>query len=724
MNRRGERVLRRLFARLLAAALMVGLSVGPGTVVARAEDVTERTEVKVTKLEIVNEQHEPQAAMRYESSFYLRMEWDASSYGTELKRGDYFDITLPSQMRFPSDSGATNFDVTDADGNAVARAKVVPEGSGGGSVRLTFTDYVEGKARIRGALYLAAKFVSGQIQGGEENHFSVIINGEVTTVAVTVGEIVGPKEEKICKWANAVSNEEKAVWALRINHMREDMKNVVITDTLSEPTEQFQKNSFLLREVEYNELGYSVNIVKVFSPGELEPMLKFFHDEGGREFFVLKLGDIGTKQYRLDYESSYTKGKKLKNTVKLEYDGGEKVISVIWKSAESSGNASGEGSGRIRLVKVDAEDPTVPLADARFIVRDENGRQVTELITGTDGTAETKKMQAGTYYIEEIRAPDGYLLPEKAFPPVLLREGAVERLTLPNRRNTVSRLTVYKKWQDNDNRAGARPESIEITLIPELLDSHGTVVGVPDQWKRTVTVRPDADGFWYFEFTDLPSVASISDAVRASPDKAARSGCRKPVAGASASDAASRSNASVSDALYDSGTGELPDGSVIDDIWHQAGESVRGAIGEVTGRTEDILFGKDHGLYTLRWRAAETVEAGSGYTAAYTRNEDGSITITNRYGPGSDEPEPRRGGNSGGGGGGSRRIRGDAAGGSGEDPSPPEPQAEAEAPAEPDSGRLPKMGEPVNMPLLLAPLIGAALSLLLFCAKRELAVEK
>ena len=62
----------------------------------------------------------------------------------------------------------------------------------------------------------------------------------------------------------------------------------------------------------------------------------------------------------------------------------------------------------LTVKKVDTTNPNKGLPGARFVVRSENGTYKKEVVTGSDGTYTLSGLDAGTYSITELAAPEGY----------------------------------------------------------------------------------------------------------------------------------------------------------------------------------------------------------------------------------------------------------------------------------------------------------------------------
>lgn len=62
----------------------------------------------------------------------------------------------------------------------------------------------------------------------------------------------------------------------------------------------------------------------------------------------------------------------------------------------------------LTIKKVDTTNPNKGLAGAKFLVQSNNGTYSKEVVTGRDGTATVGPLEAGTYSITELEAPEGY----------------------------------------------------------------------------------------------------------------------------------------------------------------------------------------------------------------------------------------------------------------------------------------------------------------------------
>lgn len=161
----------------------------------------------VSDLRILNSQRQEVDHIYHSADFFLSMDWEASANGTGFHAGDYFEIELPNQMAFPTNSSAVDFNLYGADGvTVIATAHVNPYAYSGGNIRVTFTNWVENQYNVSGTLGLAATFKRDLIVTNGTNQLDVTVNGSVGSITTGNGTnivIEGPaplSNEYLMKW--------------------------------------------------------------------------------------------------------------------------------------------------------------------------------------------------------------------------------------------------------------------------------------------------------------------------------------------------------------------------------------------------------------------------------------------------------------------------------------------------------------------------------------------
>ena len=444
--------------------------------VAQAAPEGKAVNVDFTNFEIQNTDHKKANEIYHTSAFLLSMDWDASSYGINLHEGDYFDVTLPDTFKFPNDVTAQDFDLLDPNGNVVAKAHVTPGADeNGGTVRATFTKTVENKYNVKGTMYLVAKFNTKKVVLNEKNTFTVQIGSTYKSGEVTV---VGPHEiehEVLNKWAGKVDGKpNNAQWYVRINHMKSTLHNVVISDTLNDPTQSYIPGSFELQKVVFNKYG---DVSRVLETVNIDSKLTISGNS-----FTLNLGDVNGDQYHLTYQSTYTSGKTLKNKLMLTSDEETKSYEFAYRSAESGGTGDGDLANKIKLIKVEEGNENVKLANAVFTVTKPDGSTF-ELTTGADGTVTSGTLEQGTYKVKEKVAPTGYKLNDKEYTLTVTssKDGAIQTVT---DKPITTKVKVSKKW------VGPRSGSVSVHLLADGVDTGQSLI-------------LDEAGDWKGAFTDL-----------------------------------------------------------------------------------------------------------------------------------------------------------------------------------------------------------------------------
>ena len=444
--RKGDLVMRVKYLVSMILSFLVTLGL-----IAPVYAAPKQVDTNVTKFSFLNKDKVEANKIYHSDDFYLDIDWDASSSGTNLQEGDYFDITLPDKMIFPSDSPYTDFKLYADDGKTVmANAHVDPKESGGGKVRITFTDYVNDKYDVKGNIFLTARFVREEVNTNEDNSFSITVNGEVTTHNITV---VGPTDitdETLAKWGYKDDDPQVANWEMRINHSKYDLDNTVITDNLGDSGETYIEGSITLDEVTYDSKGGVLSREKV----DITDKLTLSEDKTS---FTLNMGDITGKQYSIRYKTTYTPGTTLTNSAVLKSGDVVKDYKATYRSTSTGGTGSGSLANKIKIIKVDAENKETKLEGAEFTLKNEETGKTYTLTTDKDGEVTSDKLVSGKYTIEETKAPTGYIKNgEKVTVEVKDGEAVVKTITNEPLKTNIK---VVKKW------IGEKKDSVTVKLL-------------------------------------------------------------------------------------------------------------------------------------------------------------------------------------------------------------------------------------------------------------------
>ena len=101
---------------------------------------------------------------------------------------------MPEQFDFSGESSEGSFNIETSNGEVVAKAVVTAKKSGGGKVRITFTDYVNGKNDVNWNVSLNAKWNVEAYSVEKETEY------EINSASFTKKIIIKPEkhvEEKI-----------------------------------------------------------------------------------------------------------------------------------------------------------------------------------------------------------------------------------------------------------------------------------------------------------------------------------------------------------------------------------------------------------------------------------------------------------------------------------------------------------------------------------------------
>ena len=373
----------------------------------RAPSTPKQLDATLTDFKILDADGNPVTELCIGTKFKLKMNWELEP-SEMVHTGDYFDLTIPNTINLSTASTPKAFDITDSNGNVVAKATVTPDTvNGGGKIHIVFNDKANNHTNYKGSIELVTYFNQKEVTVNSDKPITIDVNGKTITTNIHIKPNATVKEI-VAKWGEKTTTPGVVKWNIRINQEGRNLQNVKITDTLQTNNGEYIPSAtgtqkFRLVEVEYNSDG---SFKRWGDEQDLTGKLTVSAD---KKSFEINLGNIGTKQYFLMYYSTMTSGTVQTNAARLTADGIDKTVNINYHDlAGAGGHAGGDLASKIKLIKVD-EDGTTPLKDAVFTVTKPDGSTF-ELTTGADGSVVSNVLPQGSYKVKEKTAPKGYEL--------------------------------------------------------------------------------------------------------------------------------------------------------------------------------------------------------------------------------------------------------------------------------------------------------------------------
>ncbi|CAH0120219.1 hypothetical protein PAE9249_02735 [Paenibacillus sp. CECT 9249] len=284
--------------------------------------------------------------------------------------------------------------------------------------------------------------------------FETSLQGELVPAAVNNKAVLQSGNETVAEWdakvpiphggeyvtKNGKQNGNKIDWTIRINEGQSHVSNAKIVDKPSD-NQILIEDSFRLYATTVNEKGDIAKAEELIR--DTDYTLKITREDNDEERFELVfLKDIDSA-YILEYQSFINAPDKSKvsNTVSFE---GEQITTETRETTEeiivrtSSGSGSGGGvTGSLEVTKTDKADSSKRLAGAKFALYDAKGER-TPIVrtTNEEGKILFSKLLYGEYILEELAAPDGYVIDDAKINITIVssiaQDAFVKKITVTN----------------------------------------------------------------------------------------------------------------------------------------------------------------------------------------------------------------------------------------------------------------------------------------------------
>lgn len=500
MNKRLFKLLSFVFMLVLALPLAAKSAFAETASTEAATGTPKAVVATITDFRVEDRFGNPTTVVNKANVYAIAMTWDASA-NANVEPGDYFDVTLPNEMRFTAAHPASTFNITDAaTGEVMAVAHVTPGTDGfGGNMRVVFTNYVNNHTDLRGTARLGFTISNNRIQSGNNKTVNFTVSGRIVPVTFDLTEPGTIGTEYLSKWGKIIEgNANEIQWNGRINYSGGNFHNVRLHDQLLDwgggdlPAEiRYVPGTFELWSARFDEYGSTIPGTATRIP--ITPGMLTISPDG--QSFDLDLSGIDLsngQSFKFTYRTTYVPGVALRNLIKMYSDNPEYSSDWVYRNATSGGEGTSTLVARIRIIKVDKDDHSIKLAGAVFKVTSTTDPTKTWTITtGEDGTATTEKLPAGTYTVQEITAPNGYELTTDTYNLTVSATSGVIK-TIENKKTPTVDIKVKKTW------VGAVGGPVTVRLYKDGVASTETVtLDETNGWTATFTgllKNDDTDG--------------------------------------------------------------------------------------------------------------------------------------------------------------------------------------------------------------------------------------
>ena len=461
-------------------------------------------------------------------NYRYELVFDLSAYDNKLKDGDTFTFTVPNGATI---ANGTTFTLTDNETQVqLGAAKMTSNGSGkGGLITVTIQNLADYKAKttasgVRGSFFFDFQattvgaeqdwnYKPEETQGAMSH--KVTINERKQSSFSTAGENYAKIGGVIAKkpYNSAIlgkSGDYSHNWTVRINTQQKTYNSpIVIKDVIPDSSApmQFVPEQLVLRQGEYTQSLSSIANSVILKEGQDYTVA---YNDTYTEF-TLTINNPGNRAFMLNYmTTSPADGSLVSNTAEMEVDNTKlpfrddrpgQTSSTVERSSRitEGGVITADISNSLVLYKQDSKTGKM-LEGAVFKVTTPSGEEITLPPTDANGRVSTQpfsseEIKKGQFTVEEVTAPEGYVLDSNPMKVTIKADGAVKTVKNTVDPNASKKLTVKKIWKDENNQDGKRPASIAVDVY-----ANGQKLA-----DKTVTVTGGStDAEWTAQTTDLP----------------------------------------------------------------------------------------------------------------------------------------------------------------------------------------------------------------------------
>ena len=193
---------------------------------------------------------------------------------------------------------------------------------------------------------------------------------------------------------------------------------------------------------------------------------------------LYEISEIDTKDPNYKHNESKYRFK-ITNKTKIVDEKGNEFI----QSSLTFANAERDKIGKIIIKKVDDVGKTLKNAEFKLYKKDAPGNlgdAIDTKTTGDDGIVNFENLPFGEYVVKETKAPANHRLINESIEIKIDKPEQVIEKTVKN--PEITSVEGNKKWDDNNNKAGKRPDVITVNLLKDGKKIAEKKVSEKDNW--------------------------------------------------------------------------------------------------------------------------------------------------------------------------------------------------------------------------------------------------
>ena len=272
-------------------------------------------------------------------------------------------------------------------------------------------------------------------------------------------------------------------------NQRDSIRNLMEDQNISQQTVGNSLGSSLVNQGVVNDITGNKNVTDSFT-NKKGYQLKFPKDRFNNDWgFLVKVTAKGSSASQVSYDWLTDPEETTRDNAKIQKSVSLSKASQNPASTDTIVNVRNEAFPKqpVKITKVDNDrQKKNPLANATFILMDNNGKTLQTVVTKENGVADFGNLSPGNYVIEEQKAPQNYKASDIVFDVTVGEDGTVTyKARFKNGGGTPEPNGDYYIENENISEQTGKPKvtNVEQNLVVSEGKGSGSIGTKPDVWE-------------------------------------------------------------------------------------------------------------------------------------------------------------------------------------------------------------------------------------------------